>query len=51
MGLLLLFLICAKDNGLLHFRMRWLHCVYVCVFSFAHDTCLRDVPGNSAKRE
>lgn len=31
MGLLLLFLICAKDNGLLHFRMRWLHCVYVCV--------------------
>lgn len=26
-------------------------CVCVCVFSFAHDTCLRDVPGNSAKRE
>jgi hypothetical protein len=21
------------------------------VFSFAHDACLRDVPGNSAKRE
>jgi hypothetical protein len=26
-------------------------CMCVCVFSFAHDACLRDVPGYSAKRE